>query len=49
MQNQVISSAKILGQTIKAFRERKGLTQKELADLVGVKQSSVSNIESSSS
>lgn len=48
MQNQIISSAKILGQAIKAFRERKGLTQRELAILVGVKQSTVSNIETAS-
>ncbi|WP_164885271.1 helix-turn-helix domain-containing protein [Geovibrio thiophilus] len=34
---------------MKHFVRKKGLTQKALADLVGVKQSSVSNIESSSS
>ena len=35
----------ILGQTIKKIRKRKGLTQKQLSELTGLKQNTISNHE----
>ena len=35
----------ILGQTIKEIRKRKGLTQKQLSELTGLKQNTISNHE----
>lgn len=45
MGQYVITSREILGKALKAARQKKGLTQSELGDLVGLKQKTVSSVE----
>lgn len=45
MEQQRIYSLNILGQTIKRARSEQHLTQKDLADLAGVAQPTISDIE----
>lgn len=48
MKQQTITSLKILGQTLKAARREKKLTQTELGNIVGLKQKTVSDAENGS-
>ncbi len=48
MNQYYITSAKILGQTLRAARQEKGLTQGDLANLAGLQQKTVSNAENGS-
>ena len=47
--NQIARTTKDLGQTLRAARKAKGLTQAELAARAGVWQRTVSNIETGAS
>lgn len=42
----IMDSSKIIGKNIKAFRNRLGLSQDQVADFIGVDRSLVSNYES---
>jgi HTH-type transcriptional regulator/antitoxin HipB len=48
MKQHIITSPEILGQTLKAERQRMKLTQTELGNLVGLKQKTVSEAENGS-
>jgi HTH-type transcriptional regulator/antitoxin HipB len=48
MKQQTITSIEILGQTLKAARHEKKLTQTELGNIVGLKQKTVSDAENGS-
>jgi HTH-type transcriptional regulator/antitoxin HipB len=48
MKQQTITSIEILGQTLKAARQEKKLTQTELGNIVGLKQKTVSDAENGS-
>ena len=44
-ENYLINKRKELGEKIRQYRESKGLTGQQLADEMGIKQSTVSKIE----